>query len=32
MKHPYKKLDNGFYGPYPVVEGIGTQAYRLKLS
>jgi hypothetical protein len=32
MKCPSKKLDHRFYGPYPVVERIGTQAYRLKLS
>ncbi len=31
-KHPSKKLDHRFYRPYPVVEQIGTQAYRLKLS
>ncbi len=31
-KRPSKKLDHRFYGPYPVVERIGTQAYRLKLS
>ncbi len=31
-KRPNKKLDYRFYGPYPVVEQIGSQAYRLKLS
>ncbi len=31
-KRPSKKLDHRFYGPYQVVERIGTQAYRLKLS
>jgi hypothetical protein len=31
MKRPSRKLDHSFYGPYPVVERIGTQAYRLKL-
>ncbi len=32
MKRPCKKLDHRFYGPYSVVERIGRQAYRLKLS
>jgi hypothetical protein len=27
-----RKLDHRFYGPYPVMERIGTQAYRFKLS
>ncbi len=31
-KRPSKKLDHRFYGPYPVVERIGPQAYRWKLS
>jgi hypothetical protein len=31
-KRPSKKLDYRFYGPYPVVERIGSQAYHLKLS
>jgi hypothetical protein len=31
MKRPSKKLDHRFYGPYLVVEWIGTQVYRLKL-
>jgi hypothetical protein len=31
-KRPSKKLDHRFYGSYPVVEQIGTQAHRLKLS
>jgi hypothetical protein len=30
-KRPSKKLDHRFYGPYPVIERVGTQAYRLKL-
>ncbi len=30
-KRPSKMLDHRFYGPYPVVERKGTQAYRLKL-
>ncbi len=30
-KQPSKKFDHRFYGPYPVVERVGTQAYRLKL-
>ncbi len=28
IKRPSKKLDHRFYGPYPVIERIGTQAYR----
>jgi hypothetical protein len=32
MKRPSKKLNHRFYGPYPVIERIGTQAYRLKFS
>jgi hypothetical protein len=32
MKRPCKMLDYRFYGPYPVAERIGRQAYRLKLS
>jgi hypothetical protein len=31
MKSPSKKLDHRFYGPYPIVERICTQAYRWKL-
>ncbi len=31
-KRPSKKLDHRFYGPYLVIERVGTQAYRLKLS
>ncbi len=31
-KRPSKKLNHRFYGPYLVVERIGTQAYHLKLS
>jgi hypothetical protein len=31
-KRPSKKLKLRFYGPYPVVERIGPQAYCLKLS
>ncbi len=31
-KRPSKKLEHRFYGSYPVVERIGPQAYRLKLS
>jgi hypothetical protein len=31
-KRPSKKLDHRFYGPYPVVERIGSQDYCLKLS
>ncbi len=30
-KRPSKKLDHRFYGPYLVIERVGTQAYRLKL-
>jgi hypothetical protein len=30
-KRPSKKLNRMFYGPYPVIERVGTQAYRLKL-
>jgi hypothetical protein len=29
-KRPSKKLDHRFYGPYPVLERVGTQAYRFK--
>jgi hypothetical protein len=32
MKRRCKKLNHRFYKPYPVVESIGRQAYRLKLS
>ncbi len=31
-KQQCKKLDHRFYGPYPVAERIGQQAYWLKLS
>jgi hypothetical protein len=31
-KRSSKKLDHRFYGPYLVIEWIGTQANRLKLS
>ncbi len=31
-QRPSKKLNHRFYGPYPVVERIWSQAYRLKLS
>jgi hypothetical protein len=30
-KRPSKKLDHKFYGPYPVIERVGTQALCLKL-
>jgi hypothetical protein len=32
MKRPCKKLEHRFYGPYPVAQRIGRQAYRLKWS
>ncbi len=31
-KRQSKKLEHRFYGPYLIVEWIGPQAYRLKLS
>jgi hypothetical protein len=29
---PCKKWDYKFHGPYPILEGIGEQAYRLEPS
>ncbi len=31
-KRPSKKLDLKYYGPFPITERIGKQAYRLKLG
>jgi hypothetical protein len=31
-KRPSKKLDLKYYGPFPITERIGKQAYKLKLE